>query len=529
MKPDRILSVFIYTPFGQLLHYAWFRVKLFFVKRNFLIPEKQKTGKVHPIQLSPEESEYIFISGDQFTFLSRTAVFKDRMDWNFSEYGKLWTFHLHSFEYLRQKGLEKDRCQFWIDDFITYLEKDPSSFEPFTASLRIMNWVKFLSLNQVSQKHFDQSVLDQAKKLYYTIEWHLQNNHLLENAFALLYSGVYLGNEKFFRKGKAILETEIEKQILPDGAHFELCPMYHQLMLFRLLECIELLNKNKPGETQFANKITSVASRMLGWMKEMEFENGDMPHVNDSADGIAPTPEAIICYANRLNVPVQKIVLQECGFRKFKTEAYECLVDVGGLEPSANAGHGHADSLSFILYVHNKPFIIDTGLSTYENNDTRQYERSTMAHNTITHANRSQSSLWGAFRVGKRVKLMGVMQGNDYLEASVKMFDETMVHSRRFEFFKDTMLIRDSILGENLETGLSFLYVNKNSEITLSNSKLNSDIAGIEFSGSLQINTEEALAADEFNRQVKCIRLTISFNRSLVTTFTFHNSSKSGK
>ena len=33
-------------------------------------------------------------------------------------------------------------------------------------------------------------------------------------------------------------------KILEDGSHFELSPMYHQIMLLRVLDCIQLIKLN---------------------------------------------------------------------------------------------------------------------------------------------------------------------------------------------------------------------------------------------------------------------------------------------
>ena len=46
------------------------------------------------------------------------------------------------------------------------------------------------------------------------------------------------------------------------------------------------------------------------------------------------------------------------------TNNYECL-DVGKIGPDYILGHAHNDIFSFILYVDNEPFIIDRGISTY--------------------------------------------------------------------------------------------------------------------------------------------------------------------
>ena len=69
-------------------------------------------------------------------------------------------------------------------------------------------------------------------------------NHLLENAFALLFSSYYFQNEKFYNKSTFLLKSQLNEQILKDGGHFELSPMYHQIVFHRLLDSIQLIKLN---------------------------------------------------------------------------------------------------------------------------------------------------------------------------------------------------------------------------------------------------------------------------------------------
>lgn len=518
----------LYTPIRQIVQFALFRIKLFFIRRLDIPSSSLLPLPVYPLNWTEEKSEKIFIRGDEFTFINRSEHFKERVEWGFGEHGKLWTFHLASFEFLWQEKMEKERSIKLIMDFSKYLSENPASFNPYPASLRIINWIKYFSVHRVTDHWLCHSLLKQTLKLYYTTEWYLQNNHLLENGFAFLFAGLFFKNEKFYQRGKRIIEVHLEKQILPDGAHFELSPMYHQLMLQRILDCIQLLGSNTPGEKQFIEKLKLVASRMLGWMNEMKFENGDMPVVNDSANGIAPSCIQLNSYARRLNILAEPVVLKESGFRKFKTAVYECLVDVGGLEPDINAGHGHSDSLSFILNVHNCPFIIDSGISTYENNNRRKYERSTMAHNTVSRENHSQSRLWGSFRVGKRVKMLGIKEGRGYLESTARFYDKSITHNRRFEFFENSIRIVDTVSGDIPDVNKSLLIVEKKAELAHVKSKLNYNLATIEFKGDLDINIDEAIASSEFNKPFACDYITIQFRNSLITTFTFQIFIKQG-
>ena len=55
-------------------------------------------------------------------------------------------------------------------------------------------------------------------------------NHLFANAKALIFAGLFFDDdesEKWLNTGLNILAREMDEQILSDGGHFELSPMYH--------------------------------------------------------------------------------------------------------------------------------------------------------------------------------------------------------------------------------------------------------------------------------------------------------------
>ena len=82
------------------------------------------------------------------------------------------------------------------------------------------------------------------------------------------------------------------------------------------------------------------------------------------------------------------------------------FIDFGKIGPSYQPGHAHSDTFNFELIKNGNPFIVDTGVSTYEKNERRQIERSTSSHNTITIGDYEQSEVWGGFRVAKRAKIL---------------------------------------------------------------------------------------------------------------------------
>ncbi|NOQ50957.1 MAG: hypothetical protein GQ578_01890, partial [Desulfuromonadaceae bacterium] len=183
---------------------------------------------------------------NRFSFLNLQHEFSGIIDWDFSGHGRLWTYNLNYFDFLNQEGRSKDRGLELIHQLLTSLDGLEPAWEPYPTSLRLVNWIKFLSREKVRDPAIDQSLYVQSVNLTRQLEYHLLGNHLLENGFGLLFAAVFFAEAEFLRRAREVLEPELKEQILADGAHFELSPMYHQILLDRLLDCINLLQNNRP-------------------------------------------------------------------------------------------------------------------------------------------------------------------------------------------------------------------------------------------------------------------------------------------
>ena len=89
------------------------------------------------------------------------------------------------------------------------------------------------------------------------------------------------------------------------------------------------------------------------------------------------------------------------------------MVDYGSIGPTYLPGHGHSDTFNFELHCHNIPIIVDTGISTYEDNNIRYIERSTASHNTLMVDEKNQSEVWSSFRVGQRAEVKKIYEDNN--------------------------------------------------------------------------------------------------------------------
>ena len=381
---------------------------------------------------------------NKFTFLNLDKKFEDKIDWNYSEHGKLWTYNLTYFDYLSHTNQKESL--YLMNSFVENISTIKDGLEPFPISLRGINWVKYLSYSKIRDKKIENSLYAQYYILLDNLEYHLLGNHLLENGFSLLFGAYYFQDEILYQKAKKILTQQLEEQILEDGAHFELSPMYHQIMLFRLLDCINLLQNNSWKKSELLEFLVKKAELMLGWLENISYKSGEIPLFNDSAKGIAPTTRQLLSYAEVLGIEVKKSSMKQSGYRKIFKNNYECIVDVGHIGAEYIPGHAHADTFNFELRINGKPFIVDTGLSTYETNDRRTLERSTCSHNTVEVNGQSQSDVWGGFRVGNRAKIIALTENENFIESTHDGYKkDNILHTRKWSFEEDKIIIEDRL------------------------------------------------------------------------------------
>jgi len=461
----------------------------------------KRSNVTHLKLISSIENKYSKSNYNEFSFLNLSKKFTNEIDWNYSEYGKLWTYNLTYFEYLKDK---KDINL--IFDFIDNIENIKDGLEPFPISLRGMNWIKFLVEFDIQDKKIDNSLYAQYYILLDNLEYHLLGNHLLENGFSLLFGAYYFKDEKLYEKAKEILFVELDEQILDDGGHFELSPMYHKLMLFRILDCINLVKNNKYKNYELLNLLEDKASKMLGWLTNIKYKNGNIPLLNDSANKIAPTSNELFDYAGRLNIKPLNLKLKESGYRKIFTNKYECVVDVGNIGPTYIPGHAHADTFNFELYIDDKAFIVDSGLSTYNIGNIRDYERSIKSHNSVEINNQDSSEVWGSFRVANRAKVIELEEQGNYIKAThdgyYKKFG--VYHTREWKFFDDKIVINDD-LNQRTNAVFRLHFHPEISEFEI-NKRINTN-------NDYKIN--ECFVAFEFNQRIKSKVLEIEFDKNL--------------
>ena len=388
-----------------------------------------------PLQLVPFIAKYHCYDNDRFfTFLNLPSDFNS---WNDKRQGMLWAYNLNYMDWLLQEDISVKEGVKWIDRFIKDLPGNRIGIEPYPIALRSINWIKFIStyrekLDDAQVLKWNNILYAQCKLLERRLEYHLLGNHILEDAYALFIASIYFSDKKMHNKASKLLLNELKEQILPDGAHYEQSPMYHCILLDRLLDCCNFSVHNQIFETQKNINVLlkEKAIMMLGHLESIIWKDNTIPLFNDSAYGIAPTVPHLRAYAGRLELEWSPLPMKECGYRKFCSSHFEAIVDVGNITATYQPGHSHADTFCYELRIDGKPVVVDTGISTYNKTDRRQYERSTIAHNTVTIDDENSSEVWGGFRMGKRAYVEILEEHNGSIVAK---YDGGSSHKRTFQ------------------------------------------------------------------------------------------------
>lgn len=505
LKPIQIAYRVYYSLRKKFRHLRGFRYRF----------SLERTGQ--PIKLIPFVlSKQSFSKEKTFFFLNLSHDFGDTLDWGFSRYGKLWVYNLNYFDFLLQPGMDKETGILFIHDFINKLPQNQIGIEPYPISLRCVNWIKFLSSHQVQDTKIDVSLYAQYHILLDNLEYNLLGNHLLENGFSLLFGAYYFRDDKFYAKAMQILTAELKEQILLDGGHFELSPMYHQIILSRVLDAINLIKHNQWKNDDFPVFLMEKAQKMLGWLRIITFRNGDMPLFNDTVKDIAHSTEELVEYAGRLGINSESVSLDESGYRKFVNDNYEIIVDVGRVGPDYIPGHAHSDTFNFELFVSGSPIVVDTGISTYEKNSIRQFERSTSSHNTVMVNGVEQSEVWGGFRVGRRAKVFKLSEEKDQIIASHDGYRRLgCIHTRTWKFSSREIIINDWIGPCKGISCQGFLHFAPGIEVKISGQNVVAGVVIIKVSGADAIVLEEYEYARGFNKTVSSNRVVFSFKTEM--------------
>ena len=360
------------------------------------------------------------ILSNKLTLLHYSEEVDWRDSWLEHHNTRLWSFNLHYQEYLLallKKSINCNKVEYvnkafeiirsWINNCPLSAKGD--SWHPYTISVRSTNWLAFISEgaeyitnNKPVVAIMDASLIEQYKWLCSHLETDLLANHYFENLKAIILLAVYFYDNDTLDKVLPLFEEQINIQILDDGMHFELSPMYHKVVLEGLLRVIAALQNIGRSNKNLEN----TAKKMCDALYSLEAGVNRTPLFNDGGDNVAKSRDALLaCCERLLNYrPAVCRDLKTAGYffieRNCSVGEVKLIFDAGIPGPDYAPGHSHCDALSFELYVNGEPIIVNLGTYAYQDNK-RGFFRSSAAHNGVWREGVEQSEMWGAHRMSR--------------------------------------------------------------------------------------------------------------------------------
>ena len=434
--------------FNTLKHLQFMQLVFFILRRKFTAARVNYTGtpelRVSVAIGEPLTANGLYQPDGSFVFLNISknlsaainntdvkalaSVSVDDTQWCPDDVPRLWRYNLHYFDYLRDPNCSNSAATALLNSWVANNSQGSQpGWEPFTASLRIVNWVFYFLRNpQAATPTLLQSLYTQVLWLEKNDERHILANHYFENLKAFTFAGVFFAGadaERWLAKGTKGLREQLLEQTLADGGHYERTPQYHALMLENYVDIVNLAAHNpvlfeQQKNSDFVALFKSHSAAALRFYRGILFPDGLLPLFNDSAFGIAPSFDALQAYWQRLggesieSVTSELIDYKESGLFGYRQGDDMVIIDAGDIGPSYQPGHTHCDMLSFELMFNGQRVVIDSGVLEYEPGPMRHYVRSTRAHNTVSIDGAEQSEVWGEFRVARRAKVLSAQINN---------------------------------------------------------------------------------------------------------------------
>ena len=402
------------------------------ISRIALLPELD----FDPVFLARFDCEAILC--DELTLLHHTESIDWKTCWSADLSTPLWRFNLHYHEYLlplAKRYLDGDGDRY-LRKAMAIMESwmcanakpgDGIGWDPYTISMRLVNWLAFygeledvLGEDRAFVEGMNASLASQYSYLARHLEKDLLANHYFENLKALVLGALYFGDEDTLAIAFPLLESQVCEQVLPDGMHFELSPMYHKIILEDVLRVVASLEKNGND----LGELGICVQRMCDCLYSLERNTNRTPLFNDSGDNVAKHKDALLACAKerfgtipryREDFPDAGYYLMErdCGGRVVKM-----VFDAGNPGPEYAMGHAHCDALSFEVFIDGEPWIVNCGTYAYQDPLRLELKR-TASHNTVMVDGCEQSECWASFRVGRRSSSVFAAREDGILSGSI--------------------------------------------------------------------------------------------------------------
>lgn len=322
------------------------------------------------------------------------------------------------------------------------------------------------------------------------------NNHLIVEMYAVGLAGIVFNHGGWVKKAIKLLTQELQRQNYADGVNREMSLHYQSFIMEAYGLLIRAMEWNKIQVPDiwriYLGKMSGFLADSCGGFGEtvvfgdndegklLDLNGGEIDYyryvldlmgcvLNSRYSGYDNVHENIRWLIS--DTELENIIKKEkyispisnCyrmgGYTFFRSHDRRILIGIDHAELGFGklAAHGHADALSFQLFVEGKPVFVDSGTYNYHvPARERDIVRSTASHNTVTVDQQNQSEILGAFIWGQRAKctLLDYSCNAQEVILRAEVHYKGIRHRRCFQYnYEDSLIIKDEVTLEKRTGG----------------------------------------------------------------------------
>ena len=218
---------------------------------------------------------------------------------------------------------------------------------------------------------------------------------------------------------------------------------------------------------------------------------------------------------------------KEGGYTLWRSKNNKVLIgiDHADLGFGSLAAHGHADALSFQMFIEGVPVFVDPGTYNYHvPKKTRDEFRATKNHNTVCVNDQNQAEILGPFLWGKRYKINNIEFDNECEKKCImtaELQNSSYVHRRKFVYNKANQLIIEDVVqgGQDIHLALicnfkAKIEVNQNVVMV----RIGDKVVKINFDEASKIKEENVEYSDGYCTKKTSKRIYVKFKTNKMIT-----------
>ncbi len=385
------------------------------------------------------------------------------------------------------------------------------------------------------------------------------NNHLLVEATAIAYAGFAFDHEPWKQLAIRILDEELTKQNYADGVNMEMALHYQTFGMEAYALVMHLMQSAgmtvpEPWAVMMERQCEFVVCSMVSETRACEFgdndegkildlEGGDICHyryllqlcsmvlgkrfesfgrVSETIAWLYPLAEIASVKEMPLWEATESRTFGQGGYTFLRSHDGKVMIgiDHAPLGFGSIAAHGHADALSFQLYVDGKCILGDPGTYIYHCNLQKRNEyRQSQNHNTVCAMNEEeQSQMMGAFLWGKKAETRLVKSSlsaeGDTLQGECR-WQNGFVHTRSFDFDREHRLVMDDAF-EATAQGYASLVLHPDCQVTLTDGAavIERDGITVRIEADALPEIADACYSEEYGKEEKTKKLVYKLNNN---------------